>query len=265
VRAQGSPLGGWLRAFGIAAALAVAASASAQTTVALDEVWARLPPRLGVSLTIYNQNQPYDIRRLELSLPGIDLGQVRGLAIDNDTTTVHAMVDYWVLPFLDVFALAGTVDGTTTVRLSRLDLGLPIPLEDLRIDYDGTVWGGGLTAAYGGERAFGSLTWEYTSTDLDDGSSSEIEAWVATAKLGVHVEGGAVWTGLMYQSTDERHAGRYALPFFGEFDYRVEFEQRQGWNLVLGAEVGVADHWTVTFEGGAGDRRSAMMTLGYRF
>ncbi len=225
----------------------------------------KLPPRFGLSLAVYNQTQDYDFVSLEIGLPGVDLFQVEQLPVKNETDTSYLMADYWVLPFLNVFGLVGSVSGTTTVRLGDVDVGLPIRLGDLRIHYDGTVYGGGATLAAGNETVFSSLTYEYTSTDLDVTDSS-VEAWVATAKLGRRVtDAGAVWMGVMYQSVDEHHTGTYELPYVGTFPFEVKFDARQPYNFLLGAIVGVGEQWTFTMEGGIGGRNTALLQLGYRF
>lgn len=224
----------------------------------------KLPPRLGVTLTVYDQRQGYDIQSLDVGIPGIDLSQATGLKVDNKTDTTHLMVDYWVLPFLNVFALGGTVEGKTRVSLSNIDLGLPLQLNDLRIDYHGTVYGGGFTLAGGWQRSFETLTYEYTKTSIDV-STTSIKAWVATLKIGYQVDGGAVWVGAMYQDTQERDTGVYAMPYFGTFPFSVEFKQAKPLNYLLGAMAGIGQHWTLTMEAGFGDRDSAMLTLGYRY
>lgn len=225
----------------------------------------QLPPRFGLNVTVYNQTQDYDFVSLQIGLPGIDLSQLEGLPVTNETTTTHLQADYWVLPFLNLFGIVGSVSGTTLVRMGDIDVGLPIRLGDLRIHYNGTVYGGGATLAVGNESTFSSLTYEYTSTDLDVTDSS-VNAWVATAKLGRRVtDAGAVWIGIVYQSVEEHHTGTYELPYVGSFPFEVEFDARQPYNFVVGGIVGFGEHWTVTMEGGIGGRSSALLQVGYRF
>lgn len=246
------------------AALAFPLCGQAQSFDAARAAGVQLPPRLGVTLTVYDQRQDYDIVSLDVGIPGLDLTQADGLKVDNKTDTTHLMVDYWVLPFLNVFALGGTVQGKTRVSLANVDLGVPLQLNDLRIDYHGTVYGGGFTLAGGWQRTFESLTYEYTKTSLNV-STSSIKAWVATLKLGYQVDGGAVWVGAMYQDTQERDEGAYTMPYLGTFPFSVEFKQAKPLNYLLGAMAGIGQHWTLTMEAGFGDRDSAMLALGYRY
>jgi|AMFO01.1.fsa_nt_gi hypothetical protein len=245
-------------------ALAFAATTSAQSFSDLREAGVDLPPRLGITVTQYSQTQPYDIQHLSFEFPGVDPAMVQNLVIDNRTDTTHVMIDYWLFPFLDVFVLGGHVDGTTTVNLGDLNLDLPIRLNDIRINYSGTVYGGGLTLAGGWKSVFSALTYEYTSTSLDV-STSDITAWVASLKIGYQVKGGAVWVGTMYQHTDERDRGSYVMPFLGTIPFDVEFNAHEPLNYLIGATAGFNKHWNVTLEAGFGDRDSAMVSLGYRF
>lgn len=251
----------------VMAALALLAAAPGAHAQSLKERLdgLKLPPKFGLNLAVYNQTQDYDFVSLEIGLPGVDLSQVENLPVKNETDTSYLMADYWVLPFLNVFGLVGSVSGTTTVRLGDIDVGLPIRLGDLRIHYSGTVYGGGATLAVGNDTVFSSLTYEYTSTDLDVTDSS-VEAWVVTAKLGRRItDAGAAWMGVMYQSVDEHHTGTYELPYVGSFPFDVKFDARQPYNFLLGAIVGVGEHWTFTMEGGIGGRNTALLQLGYRF
>jgi len=251
-------------AVALAVFLGMAASGAAQTIEQrLDGV--KLPPKFGISVAIYDQTQDYQFDSLMIGLPGVDLSQIENVPVTNDTETAYVMADYWVLPFLNVFGLFGTVSGTTKVGLGTIDTGLPIRLGDLRIHYSGTVYGGGATLAGGGEHVFSSLTYEYTNTDLDVTDAS-VKAWVVTAKLGSRVaDAGAVWMGVMYQSVDEHHTGTYTLPYLGSFPFDAKFDAEQPYNFLLGGMVAFAEHWTVTLEGGIGGRTSALVQLGYRF
>ncbi len=241
-----------------------AVPAGAQVTGPGDTESLQLPPKLGITVVYYTQDQKYDISRLAFEFPGIDPTEVDGLDVDNTTQTLHAQVDYWLLPFLNVFGLLGTIDGTTNVNLSTLELGLPIPLDNVRVRYEGTVYGLGFTLAGGWDSFFGSLTYEYTNTDLDV-TTTDVKAWVTTLKAGMTFESGVVWIGTMYQSVDETDAGVFSIPYLGEIPFEVKLEAKDPWNLVMGASLGLGRHWVGTVEVGALGRTSLLASLGYRF
>ncbi len=226
----------------------------------LGRSWAgdrALPRPLGIGLTFYHQEQDYHLSRLAVSVPNIGMAETSGIEVQNRTDEVNLKLDLWLLPFLNVYGIIGNVDGETTVNPDP-------PLSELEVDYDGLVYGGGLTLAVGGERFFGSLTAVFTGTELDT-STSSVEVWVLTPRVGVRVKKMAFWVGGMYEQAEERHRGRLSLPFFGEVNYDVELEEKEPWNYLAGLRAGLTEHWKLELEGGFGDRQHAMVSVEYRF
>jgi hypothetical protein len=224
---------------------------------------ARLPLPIGIGLTIYSQNQEYSLARLSFQAPGFEGVNTDGLAISNELDELNLKLDAWILPFLNVFGIIGQLDGSTKVGLSQLEL--PIQLSDLTVNYDGDVYGGGITLAYGWDRAFASLTGIYTQTSIQGDFDSSVEAFVLTPKIGLAIDRGAVWVGTMYQQADESHAGTIAIPFLGTVPFSVALEEKDAWNFLVGASAHLTDHWTLDLEGGAASRRHASLALTYRF
>jgi hypothetical protein len=222
-----------------------------------------LTNKLGIGLTVYNQTQPYDIASLEVQIPGLDPATLENLAVDNDTTSYHLRIDYWLFPFLNIFGLVGQIDGSTDVNLQGIDIGLPVGLNNLTIDYDGTVYGGGAVLAVGGRHWFGAVAYDYTETDLDVATSS-VQAQIVTPKVGYHFDRGAVWVGAMYQDAEEIHQGTYELPFLGPVPYRVELNEAEPWNWLIGGTAGLGKGWVLILQGGFGERQSALVTLEHR-
>jgi hypothetical protein len=223
----------------------------------------QLPPQLGIGMTLYSQNQDYRLESLSLGLPGIDPSVTKGLPVVNRTNSYHLKLDYWVLPYLNLYVIGGRLETTTTVSLKNIDIGLPFQLGDLVIDNNGWVYGGGATFAVGGPGWFGSATVTYTKADLSvtDGS---VEAWVFTPKIGLTVRGGAVWVGAMYQDAQEKHKGTYEIPYIGKVPFDVVLGESSSWNGIIGATAGLSDHFVLIMEGGFGPRHSAMVSLEYR-
>ncbi|MEW6364772.1 MAG: hypothetical protein AB1714_09055 [Acidobacteriota bacterium] len=220
------------------------------------------PRPFGIGISLYAQNQDYVIDSLSLGIPGMDPNVAKGLSVTNDTTSIHATFDYWLLPFLDVMALVGRVDGKTDVKVSELNLG--IPLGDITVEYDGIVYGGGFTLAAGHGRFFGTLTTQYTGTDLDLTDSS-VTAWIVTPRAGVTFSRGAVYAGAMYQKAEEKHKGTYTVPVLGTVPFSVTLHEAQPWNFIAGVNLGLGEHWRVDIEGGLGNRTSGLLHVGYRF
>ncbi len=223
----------------------------------------QLPAPFGVGLTLYSQQQDYRLQRLELGIDGIDPALTEGLPVVNRTDSFHLKLDRWVLPFLNLYAIGGRLETTTTVSLNGIEIGLPFPLNDLRIANDGWMWGGGFTLAVGGRGWFASVSTTYTSADLEV-TNGTVEALVVTPKLGMTVDRGAVWIGAMYQDAEERHRGTYKIPFVGEVPFDVVLGEASEWSGLLGATAGLGEHFVLVLEGGFGPRRSALIGLEYR-
>lgn len=245
-------------AAGIVVLAAAAGSGWAQSS---GEI--KLANKLGIGLTFYNQTQPYDIASLQVQIPGLDPTTVENLDVDNDTTSYHLRIDYWLFPFLNVFGLFGQIDGKTDVNLQGIDIGLPIGLNNLTIDYEGTVYGGGAVLAVGGAHWFGALAYDYTETDLDVATSS-VKATVVTPKIGYHFDRGAIWVGAMHQDAEEIHQGTYTLPYLGAVPFRVELNEKDPWNYLIGGTAGLGKGWVLILQGGFGERASALATIEYR-
>jgi hypothetical protein len=224
----------------------------------------QLPMKWGVGLTLYHQTQPSNIVNLEIPLAGLDIGAAEGLEIESRTDSYHLKFDYWLFPFLNVYLLGGHIEGDTTVMLSNVDLGLPITLNNIKIDYSGIMYGGGVTLAVGGKGWFASLTYDITETDLDVASST-VSAWVVTPRVGLTFKGAAVWIGAMYQNAEETHEGVWEMPYLGAVPYYAVLEQSDPWNYQIGMIAGLGEHWNLTFEGGVGNRKSVLAALEYRF
>jgi hypothetical protein len=224
----------------------------------------KIPNPLGLGLTFYNQTQPYQIDSLEVQFPGLDPSLLQDFEVANETTSYHIRLDYWVLPFLNIFGMVGNIDSSTPIGLSGLDIGLPFAIKDLTVSLDGTVYGGGLVLAVGGEKWFATVAADITETDLDVADSS-VSAWVVTPKVGLRLSRGAVWIGAMYQRAEEEHRGVFELPFVGQIPFQVKLRELEPWNYTIGGTAGLGEHWVLILQGGFGDRKSALATIEYRF
>jgi hypothetical protein len=217
-----------------------------------------LPNPYGVGITYHHQKQDYDLVDLMVNLPGIDLAQASAaVTVDNTTDETNLKLDLWLLPFMNVFGIIGHVEGQTEVTL-------PQPLGSLDVDYDGLVYGGGLTLAGGYEKFFGSITAIFTNTDLDI-STSSVEAFILTPRIGYCLGFGEVWIGSMYQHTQEEHSGTVSVPMIGTVNFDVELEEKDPWNYLAGVRFNLGKNWDLEIEGGVGERQHVTASLTYRF
>jgi hypothetical protein len=256
------------RAFVIAiAGLALVITAhtiEAQSQVGWTDRGQQLPAPRGLGISLYHQTQDYEIVSLDFDFAGIDPAIVPGLEVDNRTTTYHLKADYWLAPYLNVFAIAGQVDGTTAIALKDIDLGVPLQLNDLKVKYSGWLYGGGITLAGGWNKYFTTITYQYNEADLDVATSS-ISAEVIVPKFGIQLEHGAIWVGAMRQKAEEKHQGVFDMPLLGEIPFRVELNEKNPWSYMAGMAVGLGENWVLIMEGGFGNRNAVFASVERRF
>jgi len=160
-------------------------------------------------------------------------------------------------------------------------LGLPLPpnVNNLVVDYDGEVYGGGIVLAVGGDRWFASVTGTYTDTSLSGDFKSSVEATTIQPRIGLrfgdHTE---LWVGGYIVDATEKHSGTLSIdlgPFIAppggpiprpvNLDFAVELSQQEDFNPSIGMHMMMSDAWEATVEVGAGDRRTILANLTYRF
>lgn len=229
-----------------------------------------LPPPFGVSAIVYWQDHGYDLTRLEVS-SAIDpeLGQMVGMVdlsainVDNKVSQIGLKADAWLLPFLNVYALLGYIEGETKVRFGELPPEIGMLLEQIDFDYSGVVYGLGGTLAWGAGPFFAAVNGVMTWTDLKDQTS--VEAIVVRPIVGVRHGPLTLWTGAMYQDAEEENKGQFTLPMLGTVDYDLRLEEKEPWNWLVGASYAFNRNWSMEVEFGFGERQQAEAMLSYRF
>jgi len=225
---------------------------------------ADLPLPYGVSLDLFALEQPYGIERLAFTLPGFTLDDTSVIDVENRIHDQDLKFDVWVLPFLNVFGIAGYVNARTNVDLSRVPL--PVNLGVLPVRYSGSVFGGGATAIYGGKNWFVSVTGTYTDTNLSGDFDSNVHSITWQPRLGWVHGNWSVWGGGFYLDVKERHAGDFNIPLIGTIPFEVELRQEEHWSPSVGVHYDFNKVAEVSLEiGGGSGRTTTLLNLGFRF
>ena len=222
----------------------------------------------GIGLDFFTMDQQYDISSLQFQLPGVALPDPSLLEIDNNVDHLDIKFDVWLTPFLNLFAIIGHVEAETIVDFSKAPItGLPVPLTQLPISYDGTVYGGGATLVYGSENWFTSLTTTWTDTDLGGQFESSVSSFSAQPRLGLVRDKWQFWVGGMYLDTEEDHRGTIQLPIPGvpPVPFSVELETSDEWNYAVGVSHVFSSRAHVSLEIGTGDRDHTLFNYTLRF
>lgn len=250
----------------ILAMLLLAAPAASPAQSIFGSEWAgdrEVPLTWGVGANFFTMFQDYELTRLDFVLPGVVVEDPSLLDVSNDVWHADVKFDVWLLPFLNVFVVAGYIDGDTAVDISALQL--PLPFTEFMVDYDGESYGGGATLAFGGEGWFGSLTGVYTETSLSGDFDSSVEAVTLQPRLGLVRGQWQHWLGAMYLDAEERHRGTIALPFVGDVPFDIELREKDQWNFAIGTRYEFSKKFEASLEIGVGDRQTTLLYAGYRF
>lgn len=247
------------------------ASALTETVLPFKRSWVtdqdELPFPVGIGVNYYYQRQGYDMDSIKL-VP--DITQMfpltpGDLSVKSRVNEVNAKVDAWLLPFLNVFGIAGTVEQATKVS------NIPYPqMQTLEYDDSGYIVGGGLTLAYGIKHVWASVTLADTYAGLRS-ADSWIQAFVLTPKIGARLntpwpsKGFNIWVGTMFQKLEEEHTGDWDVPGLGSLHYDAKLSEKEPWNALLGLGTDLWGRVALEVEGGIGNREQFLASAAYRF
>jgi len=233
-----------------------------------------LPLPFGLGANFMNIWQDYDIKSIQLTplvpvpfpTDGVEVSTAEGKGYSLD-----GRLDVWLLPFLNLYGVAGYTKGESEATATIPGLGnLQFPFV---LNYEGFTYGGGVTLAYGYKQLFVSLDYNYTETQLDI-ADSRITAHVFTPRLGWHGQlgklKGAAWLGTMYQGIDQEFRGTLDVSLPGApgpipVNYQVDQKPTHPWNLIMGLEWQISRHLHLVVEGGVVGREQILSSLTFRF
>ncbi len=157
---------------------------------------------------------------------------------------------------------------------------------DFKLDFKGTTYGAGVTLAGGYENWFTTLDTNYTRTSFNilDG---QISALTVTPRVGYRfqvpgIQGQSnlnLWVGSMYQDVQQEFRGSLSdlqmpaalQPLIaianqkGEGRFDVKQHLQSPWNMLLGAQYEITQHFNLLTEFGFSQRNSFMVSGEYRF
>lgn len=225
------------------------------------------PQPWGLSVDGYRINQSYDIEQLTLAISNTNLDPTN-INAENSTQFIGLKLDRWILPFLNIFAIIGDIDGTTEVGLSQIQLpGIPLSLGQTEINYDGELFGGGFTLTIGAKKWFASFTTTFSETNLSGSFQSSINTMTLQPKIGLSRKNINFWIGATYLLADESHQGFINIPGSGlpEIPFEVELSNEDEINYGAGMKVSLKDTFDIIAEFGTGGRGHQSLSLVWRF
>ena len=196
---------------------------------------------------------------------------------------------------MNVYVMLGKLDGHAEIdidldgngMLEHLDItceGLPPSplcplLEDktftlplIKANFDGTTYGVGATFAAGWKGWFVALPFNFTYADMSDSETDGI-SYTVTPRFGKTLNLGrngnlSLFAGGNYLNSDLTIDGTAETPDgLLSFDYIIDQENKDKWNLLLGFnwDINKRLSWTAEYNGFIGSRDAFITSLNWRF
>ena len=222
----------------------------------------------GVGVDVFTMKQDYQLKKLEFDLPGVAPIDPEDVDVTNEINHIDVKLDVWLTPFLNVFGLVGHMSADTNVDLGGVALpGLPITLGTLPVDYDGTVYGGGVNLLYATERWFVAWNNTWTDADISGDFDSSVTSFISQPRIGLIRGSWMGYVGGMYLDTEETHKGNLDLgiPGLGAIPFSVELDNMDEWNYAVGVAYVFSPKAHLSLEIGFGDRDHTLFNYTYRF
>lgn len=261
-----------------------------------------LPAPFGVSMIYSNASQKVLTNSFLLTTNGGTQQPVNFASFDNsvvDTESVLLRLDYWLLPFFNLFGFVGqtsnTVNGVFSAPVDDLiasagsDACVPDANGNRPFVCDGnfvstrstqnnaTQYGGGALLASGYGPYFGLLGIIY-STTAQSGSSAQVSIFTLSPKLGrrwslgdngeLAVYGAASWVQADARAQDSvkvETRGIGGLPDPLVISYDITLVNDGDWSYGFGANWDISRSWFLQGEFSTGARDSLMAQIGRRF
>ncbi|MGL5917867.1 MAG: hypothetical protein ACRCYM_01305 [Cetobacterium sp.] len=214
----------------------------------------------------------------------VDFLKPEDLKVDANVKLVK--VDYFLLPFLNIYGIGGELDAKVKFNLGRGDInfgstgkpildgilaGLGNGLSDkipTRIEHksEGKLYGGGALIAGEYKRVFSSFQYTYTRIEME-GDVAAKSAEVAMGRVGYvsYRENGysvTPYIGAGYQKTDSSISGPIPGTENVNYNFKMELEKV---TPSIGVFTTIKDRFTILVDYSFGDRKTLAVDLGYRF
>jgi hypothetical protein len=207
-----------------------------------------LPLPFGVGLVYNYLQRDIEVTDVRIGVDGRPPQSVsRFLDLGSESRVNAALVkgDVWLLPFLNLYALAGYIHNES-VSVGHVSLpggtefGVEIPT-----DIDGFVGGAGLTLAAGYKSLFVAGDVNYSQTDM--GFDNSFRALVASVRTGWNGAVGALplrlWIGGAYWDTANTASSTVEVANVGLIDFEADQGPRNPWNASVGGSIVINGHW----------------------
>jgi hypothetical protein len=220
-----------------------------------------LPLPFGIGLVYNYLQRDIKVNDVRIGLDGAAPRSVsRFLNLGSESHVNAALVkgDVWLLPFLNLYALAGYIDNEST-SIGQVTIPRPPPFSGTRefqvkipTKIDGLVGGVGLTMAGGYKQLFVVGDVNYSQTDM--GFDDSFRALVASVRVGWNGKllglPLRLWVGGSYWDTANTASSTLSVDGVGQVKFEADQGPRNPWNATVGTSIVLHRHCEVFTEYG---------------
>lgn len=257
-----------------------------------------LPLPYGVGFTYANVDQLQLLDELQVGINGSEIIPYDFVSFENArsfSNSYSLKADAWILPFMNVYAMIGKLDGHAEIdidldgngMLEHLDIKCegfpPSPLcpllEDktftlplINANFDGTTYGFGTTFAAGWKGWFVALPFNFTYADMTDSETDGI-SYTVTPRFGKTLNLGrngnlSLFVGGNYLNSDLTIDGTAETPDdLLTFDYIIDQQNKDKWNALIGFnwDINRRLSWSAEYNGFIGSRDAFITSVSWNF
>ena len=186
--------------------------------------------------------------------PAQSVSEFVDLGSTSEVFNANLKFDAWILPFLNVYAMAGYVhnESRTHARVTLLP-GLIESETDIETSLDGVVGGVGLTLAGGYEQFYFVADCNYNRADL--GFDDEFTALIASVRAGWNGRFGdlplQLWVGVGNWDTAATAKGHGELSNGSRLVFEADQEPKTNWMYDVGANLEFSKRFQFVIDVGA--------------
>ena len=234
-----------------------------------------LPLPVGLSFGYSYINDMMDISDFAFTLGGQPLppGAIEVSKARHKTSVYLARFDTWVFPFLNVYALAATLDGQAADVAFKVNPipglpALPVP-STIEPSYSGHFYGIGATLAGTYKTFFASydINRQWVTISLFDSTVPALSQGIRAGVRGkVRGANASAYAGAFHLSLrDAVLTGANFIPGLPSGTFSLVARPQSPWNALAGANIEVTRRLAVTVEAGFGTRKQLTIMPSVRF
>ena len=242
-----------------------------------------LPLPFGVSGSFFYANRDIDVDSIDIDLRNISLNLDRLVSaeVESEEQNWAMRFDAWILPFFNVYLLGGYTKQHADVNfdLSRLNTsflpGLAPEKSTLKLDLDGTTFGGGTTLVGGYKQYYLVLDANYTISDLKGDLTKNskfdqtVNALLLSARIGWRTKIGKtkwnIWLGGTYWGISQVIDGKVDLPILGTVDFEVDQSPANPISMHFGTHIEFTPRCNIVLDVGSNFEDMYSITPSFMF